>query len=441
VQKPATQKDTPNALSDPASQPAIEGRQRRLRIAVFVDHAPDQGGGFQQALSTVEALLRSQAIEHEFVVFARFEPARRRLLEYGIESILYKHGWQRLTDRWSASILGGAILRRLHRLGLRRLGRHLDALLDHHHIDLAFLTGSTDTALRIGDHPFIVTVWDLDQIDHPDFPEVYGERVFEQVDRRLRATLPRATAVSTTSSSLARRIANIYQVEFDRIVVLPLLVPLAARRHAAGKGSITVKQVQDKYCLPERYIFYPAFFSHHKNHLYLLEALLELKHRHGIILHAVFCGGGAPGDQKKVERQVEAIGLKERVRFLGLVPDDDIPALYQAALALVMPSYFGPNNLPPLEAAALGCPVICSDLGGCREQMGEAALYCDLADPSSLADHLATLVEDSGLRERLRSAGLQLAVEIGKIDYAQTLTPVLDRYAYLCRRWKWPEKI
>ena len=128
------------------------------------------------------------------------------------------------------------------------------------------------------------------------------------------------------------------------------------------------------------------------------------------------------------------------MHFLGLVPDEDIPALYEAALALVMPAYSGPTNLPPLEAVTLGCPVIYSDLPEFREQMGDAALYCDLADVSSLADHLSALVQDTALRDRLRAAGRKFATEIARIDYGEMLKPVFDDFAYRRRRWAWPDQ-
>jgi glycosyltransferase involved in cell wall biosynthesis len=104
-----------------------------------------------------------------------------------------------------------------------------------------------------------------------------------------------------------------------------------------------------------------------------------------------------------------------------------------------MPAYNGPTNLPPLEAVTLGCPVICSDFPGCREQMGDAALYCNLSDISSLADHLAALVQDPEVLANLRKAGSRLAEEIAKIDYGKRLAPIFDNYGYVRRRWTWPE--
>jgi glycosyltransferase involved in cell wall biosynthesis len=411
-----------------------------MRIAVFLENSPEEGGGgFQQSLSTVESLVLRSATEHEFVVFTPFERTRQRLLKHGIVAIRYKYGVVRLIDRWSATTLGNSVLRRLRRLGLRRLGRHLDALLEDHGVHLVLLTAMAEAALRIGDHPFIVTVWDISHRDYPEFPDGFANRVFARREWALRATLTRALAVIVDSAFGARCIGSLYHVDPGRIVVLPYLPSHAVRWHAKGSGSATVDEVRRKYDLPVRYIFYPAFFAEHKNHLYLLEGLVELERRHGITLHAVFCGGD-PIDQKRVERQVKALRLAARVRILGFVPDEDIPALYQGALALVMPTYTGPSNLPPLEAVALGCPVIYSDLPAFREQMGEAALYCDLADVSNLSDHLATLVADPALADRFRQAGFRLAAEVAMIDYAARLAPVLDKYAYERRRWAWPDR-
>ena len=56
-------------------------------------------------------------------------------------------------------------------------------------------------------------------------------------------------------------------------------------------------------------------------------------------------------------------------------------SLYKESIALVMPSYFGPTNIPPLEAFNLGVPVLYSDLPGLKDQVGDAALLLDLNKP------------------------------------------------------------
>jgi glycosyltransferase involved in cell wall biosynthesis len=429
----------PRLVASAAAADRAEGAKPSLRIAVFLESPPDSGGGFQQAFSTVESLTKGRATSHEFVVFTPYERSRRRLLEYGVEAVRYRHRPFNLLDRWSATVVGNAVFRRLRRLGFRRLGRHMDALLDDHRIDIAFFNDVGDGAWCIGDHPIIVTVWDIDHRDHPYLPEVFQHRLFERRERNLGVTLMRALAVIANSPSGARRIAEQFQVDSSRILELPFLPAAAVRRHAAGQGTMTAEAVRRKYGLADRYVFYPVYFSASKNHLYLLEGLIALERRHGIVLQAVFCGGGETIDLERVKLQVRALGLDERTHFLGLVPDEDIPALYEGAFAMVMPTFTGPTNLPPLEAVMLGCPVVYSDLPGCREQMGEAALYCDLRDPSSLADHLAELIRDPSLRDRLRAAGEKRATEIAQIDYGERLAPILDDFADIRRRWAWPE--
>lgn len=406
-----------------------------MRIAVFIEASPELTGAFQQSLSTAEFLSRSTALSHEWVVFTPSRGALGKLKEHGIDAVLYRQGMFRVLDRLSATPLGGAILRRLRRLGLPRLGRHLDAVLADHRIDLVFLNQCADAGLRIGDHPFIVAAWDTDQHDHPEFPEAHAHRLFERTDWQMRPTLRRAVAVVANTSAGAQRLEKLFNVDRHRIVVFPFVPSAAVRRHAAGRGTVTVEQVRQAHRLPVPYVFYPASFLFHKNHLYLLEALVDLERRHGIVLSAVFSRGGGELD---VRRQAQALGLRDRVAFVGMVPDDHMPPLYQAALALVVPSYFGPTNLPPVEAVALGCPVICADDAGNREQLGEAALYCRLEDPSSLADQLAALCRDAAAQERLRVAGQRLAERLAKVDYGAILAPVLADFAYKRRRWTWP---
>ena len=75
--------------------------------------------------------------------------------------------------------------------------------------------------------------------------------------------------------------------------------------------------------------------------------------------------------------------------------------LYKNSLALVMPTYFGPTNIPPLEAFALGVPVLYSDLPGLREQVGECSIAIKFGQSNSMATHLLSLMNDKNLRKNI----------------------------------------
>jgi glycosyltransferase involved in cell wall biosynthesis len=90
----------------------------------------------------------------------------------------------------------------------------------------------------------------------------------------------------------------------------------------------------------------------------------------------------------------------------GRLDDAALRALYEGALALVFPSVYEGFGLPPLEAMALGCPVLTTRCASLPEVCGDAALYADAPDAPALAMALQRLLADAGLRDRLRAAGL-----------------------------------
>jgi glycosyltransferase involved in cell wall biosynthesis len=135
-----------------------------------------------------------------------------------------------------------------------------------------------------------------------------------------------------------------------------------------------------------------------------LQGIKVLKDKHNIELDVVFSGGDA-GNLDYIKSIVHTLDLTKQVYFLGFIDNDDVVSLYKNSLALVMPTYFGPTNIPPIEAFALGVPVLYSDLPELRDQVRGAALLLDLKNPESLSDHLHELIDNPNLREKLIQSG------------------------------------
>jgi glycosyltransferase involved in cell wall biosynthesis len=94
--------------------------------------------------------------------------------------------------------------------------------------------------------------------------------------------------------------------------------------------------------------------------------------------------GGDQGNRQHIERFVDESHLGDQVRLLGFVPAEHMRGLYEGCTAVIMPTYFGPTNLPPLEAWMVGKPLIYSSQF--KEQAGEAAIHVDPDDANQLAD-------------------------------------------------------
>ncbi|MCU0596541.1 MAG: glycosyltransferase [Desulfobacterota bacterium] len=139
----------------------------------------------------------------------------------------------------------------------------------------------------------------------------------------------------------------------------------------------------------------------------------------------VFVGSKKNGYLSTMEL-VHRLHLTSKVHFLGYVPDIDMPELYRRARALLMPTYYGPTNIPPLEAMALGCPVAASRIYGMPEQLGEAALYFDPGSVGQIAEAMKRLWTDDSLCRELSSRGLTRSSRWNQSHFNQKLREILE---------------
>jgi glycosyltransferase involved in cell wall biosynthesis len=145
--------------------------------------------------------------------------------------------------------------------------------------------------------------------------------------------------------------------------------------------------------------------------------------------------GSEKGNREYLQRYATRLGLGDAVRFLEYVTQGQLVQLYRRAFCLAFATFCGPDNLPPLEAFALGCPVVASDVPGASEQLGDAALLFPPADHAVLAQRIVELKSDSLLRQRLIEAGLRRAARHSWTDYVCGLVAALDEFGRIRRAW------
>jgi glycosyltransferase involved in cell wall biosynthesis len=181
-------------------------------------------------------------------------------------------------------------------------------------------------------------------------------------------------------------------------------------------------------------VVYPAQFWPHKNHVGLLLAFKRAREEHGVDLQLVLCGSDK-GNLAHVRATAAEMGLAEHVVFAGFVSETELVWLYRNARALVFPSFFGPDNLPPLEAMQLGCPVIAARVPGTEEQLGDAALLVDPRSVEDIAAAIARVNEDQGLRTTLVDRGRARAARWTPTQYAAAMMRVADEFETERRCW------
>ena len=177
------------------------------------------------------------------------------------------------------------------------------------------------------------------------------------------------------------------------------------------------------------YFLYLARLEHPaKNHVRLIDAFEIFARAHPDRTDHLIFGGADWHGADEIHARVATSPLRDRIRSLGFVSDQDLPLWYAGATAMVYPSLFEGFGLPPVEAMACGCPVIASPRGSLAEVVGDAARIINPEDPNDMAQALAELT-DEAKRTHWRTLGLKRAALFDWRESARQLTALYQKTA------------
>lgn len=281
------------------------------------------------------------------------------------------------------------------------------------------------------DIPYATIVWDLAHRNCPYFPEVGAYATWRWRQAKDTLLVGRASLVYTSTKRGQRELEHYFQVPPEHIKVLMYPAP------SFTVGTVTPAAQVDALTdldVPREYIFYPAQFWAHKNHVVVLEACKLVRDESGWDLGLVFTGSDK-GNRDYVRAYARRLGLDGTCKFLDFVEHDELIELYRGAFCLTYASFLGPDNLPPLEAFALGCPVVAAAVPGSEEQLGGAALLFAPHDERELAQHILAL-RDPETRAALIAKGHKRVQDLPTWDdYADGLVKGLNEFASIRRLW------
>jgi len=249
----------------------------------------------------------------------------------------------------------------------------------------------------------VPTVYNPHDLLHLHFPQFLAPHTIMRRDRLHRTACHFASTIVVNSQWVKEDVANRYAVAASRIQVIPEAAPTTILRPLDDAGA--EDRVRARYGLEPGYAFYPSVTWPHKNHLRLLEAIARLRDGRGVRVCLVCTGAKTPSFWPEIERRITALSLGDQVRFLGFVPQEDMPELYRLAGCLVLPTLFEANSLPMFEAWQEETPVISSNVTALPEQAADAALLFDPLDEIQIADAIHRGLFDPALRQRLAASG------------------------------------
>jgi len=271
--------------------------------------------------------------------------------------------------------------------------------------------------------PSVVTIYDVISARYPEYLPSWRARLVFEMTTRL--ALASAAHVFTLSATSRRDLITLYHVPPAKITV----TPLAADDRFQPQPAETVAALRHKYGLPQNYVLYLGINKPHKNLKRLLAAWRLCHREHPTGRVPLVIGGAWDPRYSHLTQIVDEFELSAVVRFLGPVPEADLPALYAGATLFVFPSLYEGFGLPVLEAMACGAPVACSATSSLPEVAGDAALFFDPTDVEAMAVTLTRALAEPDLRRALREQGLARARQFSWHQTAQKTMEAYTRFA------------
>lgn len=266
--------------------------------------------------------------------------------------------------------------------------------------------------------PAIATIHDLMHRYERRFPEIGTWWQYSWREWHFRNTSKWSEAILVDSNLGKQHVIDSYRTDPSRVFVLPFIAPsyLANFETQSADEPLDIN-------LPEKFIFYPAQFWEHKNHKRLIKAVALIKSRLPDIRLVL---SGAPKNlYAYLFELVSSLGLIENVLFPGYLPDNTMGTVYSKARAMIMPTFSGPTNIPPLEAMKMGCPLAVSNIYAMPEQTRGAALLFNPESVEEMANAMVRLWEDDSLCAELSERGRVVSSQWGKEHFEACFRDIL----------------
>ena len=276
------------------------------------------------------------------------------------------------------------------RLGLKNEIETLDfydSLLSEHNIQI--IHTPTQSLIIKPNVKSITTLHDVQELHYPEF--------FTSAQRAERAVLfKRAIDGADAVVVSYNHVKNDIIKYFDKPENKTHVVLLDMQDLWFSRLKNRAQNVLDQFQLPTQFILYPASTWEHKNHINLIKAL---KHLNNPEIHLICTGHQTEFFTKQVQPIIEENDLVDKIKFLGIVSDEELYELYNACKAVVVPTLYEAGSFPLMESILIGVPVICSNVTSLPETIGDDRFVFDPNSIDDIGDKIDSIWNDDQFRK------------------------------------------
>lgn len=382
------------------------------KIGIYACTTPFAGGAYQYTRTIINAVSRivQESEKYEFVVYSEDGAWEKVCIELNATFEMLKSNIFRKIVCWGGRGIPNSNIR-------SKISEYADPLWSRYknqHLDLMIISGPIFSE-KPNMAKVIMPIYDIMQ-RYIDFPEVGGGSIGKERDEKYIDICKKSEGILVDSLLGKQQVLECYGSLIDNLDSKVYVLPYIAPDYIYGK-----EQAIETF---DRYILYPAQFWKHKNHIRLVRAVSRLRDR-GINVNLVLTGT-EKNNKETVERLIQELTLGTQIQILDYVTNEQLVYLYRHARALAMPTFAGPTNIPPLEALAVGCPMMLSNNFAMPEQVGDAALYFNPESLEEIMDCMEKLWIDDELCAKLISNGEIQRKKWGLEQFQGKLERIID---------------
>jgi len=274
------------------------------------------------------------------------------------------------------------------------------------------------TAPQCGVRPIVLTIHDCSYARRPEWYP-YRRDVLRR--RFYRRSAEAADAIITDSEFSRREITAAYQLDAERITVIPLGVGAPFSSPSARSDSSSRRDAE-----ADPYVLHVGDLHPRRDVMTALQAVLAVRQRCAdlgslrLLLVGVDRGSGA-----RLDAAAADAGQPEALKIVSGLDDDALAELYKGAQVFVYPSVYEGFGLPLLEAMACGAPVVAARASTSPEVVGDAGLLVAPGDADAMAEAIEAVLTAPDLANRLRDVARRRA---GQFTWARTAERTIQLY-------------
>ncbi|MFB0564477.1 MAG: glycosyltransferase family 4 protein [Candidatus Aminicenantaceae bacterium] len=352
-----------------------------MKVGVEISFAHKPGGARTVAINTIKSL-SSLSKNDNFVVFLN-----KRYKELELENVEQKvlsSPSEKLQSLWDHVIFMHFIL---------------PFYMKKEDIEIAHYTNNFVPFFR--PCKTVVTIHDMTPFVLPDDYSYLHRKWLRYFFRRATQF---ADVIITDSDNSRKDIINVFNISREKIHV----IPFGISDEFFKMESDTLKKKISKYSVKDRFILNVGTLHPRKNIERICFAFKKLKEDKKIP-HQLIIVGRRGWSYKQFFNLPKKLELTDEIKFLGNVPQEDLPVLYNLAEVFVYPSLYEGFGLPVLEAMACGVPIVTSNTSSIPEVAGDGAIKVNPYDVDEIAKAIYDLMSDKKLRHEMIGRGLERA--------------------------------